>query len=150
MHRGMDDEVAKAKVEYERRHHFVCEPPHPDTKSVRFEFDRILDGCREAEHFVFDISQDVVDVLSDTFMELANDFEFVFEQVMETSIFMFFDLLTVDTGCQTASYGGGNAKDVSSKKRRDDDDDELHRARRIARTVARSCPRKVVWRSFRR
>ena len=82
-------------------------------------------------------------------MELASDFEFVFEQVIEISIFMFFDLLTVDTGCQTASYGGGNAKDVSSKKRRDDDD-ELYRARRIARTVARSCPRKVVRRGFRR
>ena len=78
------------------------------------------------------------------------NFEFVFEQVMETSIFMFFELLTVDTGCQTSSYGGGNAKDVSNKKRRDDDNDELYRARRIARTVARSCPRKVVRRGFRR
>jgi len=150
LHREMDDEAVRAKAEYEERHHFTCKPTHPDSKSVRFEFDRILDGCREAEHFVFDISQDVVGALSDTFMELANDFEFVFEQVMETSIFMFFDLLAVDTGCQTTSYGGGNAKDVSSKKRRDDDDDELYRARRIARTVARSCPRKVVRRGFRR
>lgn len=150
LHREMDDEAVKAKEEYGRRRHFVCEPTQPDTKSVHFEFDRILDGCREAEHFVFDISQDVVGILSDTFMEMASDFEFVFEQVMETSIFIFFDLLTVDTGCQTASYGGGNAKDVSSKKRRDDDDDELYRARRIARTVARSCPRKVVRRGFRR
>ncbi len=150
IHHEMDTEAARAKAEYEKRHHFVCEPTHPDTKSVRFEFDRILDGCREAEHFVFDISQDVVDVLSDTFMELANDFEFVFEQVMETSIFMFFDLLTIDTGVQGSSYSSGNAKDVSSKKRRDDDDDELYRARRIARTVARNCPRKVVRRGFRR
>lgn len=150
LHREMDAEAARAKAEYERRHHFVCEPTHPDTKSVRFEFDRILDGCREAEHFVFDISQDVVGALSDTLMEMASDFEFVFEQVMETSIFMFFELLTVDTGCQTSSYGGGNAKDVSNKKRRDDDNDELYRARRIARTVARSCPRKVVRRGFRR
>ena len=117
---------------------------------MHFEFDRILDGCREAEHFVFDISQDVVDALSDTFMELANDFEFVFEQVMEISIFMFFELLTVDTGVQGSSYSSGNAKDVSNKKRRDDDNDELYRARRIARTVARSCPRKVVRRGFRR
>lgn len=150
LHREMDDEAVKAKEEYGRRHHFVCEPTHPDTKSVRFEFDRILDGCREAEHFVFDISQDVVDALSDTFMELASDFEFVFEQVMETSIFMFFDLLTVDTGVQGSSYSSGNAKDMSNRKKHDDDDDELYRARRIARTVARSCPRKVVRRGFRR
>ena len=150
LHREMDDEAVKAKEECGRRHHFVCEPTQPDTKSVHFEFDRILDGCREAEHFVFDISQDVVDVLSDTFMEMANDFEFVFEQVMEVSIFIFFELLTVDTGSQGYACGGGSPKDVSSKKKHDDDDDELYRARRIARTVAKSCPRKVVRRGFRR
>ena len=83
-------------------------------------------------------------------MELANDFEFVFEQVMEVSIFMFFELLTVDTGVQGSSYSSGNANDVSSKKKRDDDDDELCRARRIARSVARSCPKKVIRRGFRR
>ena len=150
LHREMDAEAARAKAEYERRHHFICEPIRPDTKSVRFEFDRILEGCKEVEHFVFDISQNVVDALRDTFMELASDFEFVFEQVMEVSIFMFFELLTVDTGGQGYASGGGNPKDVSSKKKHDDDDDELYRAKRIARTVAKSCPRKVVRRGFRR
>ena len=130
--------------------HYVCEPVRPGTESKHYEFDRSLDGRQEPEHFIFDISQNVVDALSDTFMELANDFEFVFEQVMEVSIFMFFELLTVDTGVQGSSYSSGNAKDVSSKKKRDDDDDELYRARRIAQSVARSCPKKVIRRGFRR
>jgi hypothetical protein len=109
IHRTMASETPKyekwqghqEKGSQKKPRHYVCEPVCPGTKSKHYEFDRILDGCKEAEHFVFDISQDVVDTLSDTFMELANDFEFVFEQVMEISIFMFFDLLTVDTGCQT-------------------------------------------------
>ena len=154
LHKDMDAETArriadeqKTRVEYAERHHFVCEPISPDTKKEHFEFDRNMVDGKEAEHFTFDVSKNVVDAMSSTFKALEDEFDFVLEEVIETSLFVFFELMSTPggSGYSSGSCGGSN-NDLPHKKK--DDDDELLRAMRIAKAVARSCPRKVVRRSY--
>ena len=154
LHKDMDAETAKrkaneqkARIEYAERHHFVCEPISPDTKKEHFEFDRNMVDGKEAEHFTFDVSENVVDAMSSTFKALEDEFDFVLEEVIETSLFVFFELMSTPggSGYSSGSCGGSN-NDLPHKKK--DDDDELLRAMRIAKAVARSCPRKVVRRSY--
>ena len=66
-------------------------------------------------------------------------FEFVLEEVMEISLCVFFEIMSVPGGSGYSSGGGGgNNNDQPHKKK--DDDDELLRAKRIARAVAKCCP----------
>ena len=139
----------KAKKEYEMRHHFVCEPVHPDTEKVHYEFNRSLEEGKEPEHYTFDVSQRIVDGMMDTFKSVEDVCEFVLEDVIETSLFVFFELLSVPGGSHYSNGGGGGGNnDLPHKKK--DDDDELLRARRIAKAIAMSCPRKTVRRGYRR
>ena len=101
----MDAETAKrkaneqkARIEYAERHHFVCEPISPDTKKEHFEFDRNMVDGKEAEHFTFDVSENVVDAMSSTFKALEDEFDFVLEEVIETSLFVFFELMSAPGG----------------------------------------------------
>ena len=144
------DEMASAKAEYEERHHFTCEPTQPGTPMVTLEYDRAMEEGKEPEHFVFEVSMKVFEAFCDTFKESSDVFEFVMEQVLEESLFVFFELLSIDTGESAHIGGGGPPKDISKKKKRDDDDDELDRAKGIARTVVRKCPKKVTRYSYRK
>lgn len=150
LHKEMDAETAKrkadehkARIEYTERHHFVCEPVNPDTKKEHYEFDHIFGDGKEAEHFTFDVSENILDAMCSSFKALEDEFEFVLEEVIETSLFVFFELMSVPggSGYSSGSCGGSN-NDLPHKKK--DDDDELLRAMRIAKAVARSCPRKVI------
>lgn len=150
LHKEMDAEAArvkaeeqKAKEEYAQRHHFVCEPVSPDTKKEHFEFDRSIADGKEPEHFTFDVSENLVDAMCSSFKALEDEFEFVLEEVIETSLFVFFELMSVPGGSGYSSGSCGRSNnDLPHKKK--DDDDELLRAMRIAKAVARSCPRKVI------
>ena len=150
LHKDMEAETAKrkadeqkARIEYAERHHFVCEPVSPDTKKEHFEFDRSIADGKEPEHFTFEVSENLVDAMCSSFKALEDEFEFVLEEVIETSLFVFFELMSVPggSGYSSGSCGGSN-NDLPHKKK--DDDDELLRAMRIAKAVARSCPRKVI------
>ena len=133
----------KARIEYAERHHFVCEPVSPDTKKDHFEFDRSIADGKEPEHFTFEVSENLVDAMCSSFKALEDEFEFVLEEVIETSLFVFFELISVPGGSGYSSgCCGGSNNDLPHKKK--DDDDELLRAKRIAKAVARSCPRKVI------
>ena len=154
LHKDMEAETAKrkadeqkARIEYAERHHFVCEPVSPDTKKEHFEFDRSIADGKEPEHFTFDVSENLVDAMCSSFKALEDEFEFVLEEVIETSLFVFFELMSVPggSGYSSGSCGGSN-NDLPHKKK--DDDDELLRAMRIAKAVARSCPRKVIRHSY--
>ena len=91
----------------------------------------------------------IIDSMIDTFKSLEDVCEFVLEDVMETSLFVFFELLSVPGGSHYSNGGGGGGNnDLPHKKK--DDDDELLRARRIAKAIAMSCPRKTVRRGYRR
>ena len=82
-----------------------------------------------------------------TFKALEDEFAFMLEEVIETSLFVFFELMSVPGGSGYSSGGGGGENnDLPHKKK--DDDDELLRAMRIARAVARSCPRKIIRRGY--
>ena len=149
LHKDMEAETAqrkadeqKARIEYAERHHFVCEPVSPDTKKEHFEFDRSIADGKEPEHFTFEVSENLVDAMCSSSKALEDEFEFVLEEVIETSLFVFFELMSVPGGSGYSSGGGGNNNDLPHKKK--DDDDELLRAMRIAKAVARSCPRKVI------
>ena len=150
LHKDMEAETAKrkadeqkARIEYAERHHFVCEPVSPDTKKEHFEFDRSIADGKEPEHFTFEVSENLVDAMCSSFKALEDEFEFVLEEVIETSLFVFFELMSVPggSGYSSGSCGGSN-NDLPHKKK--DDDDELLRAMRIAKAVARSYPRKVI------
>ena len=150
LHKDMEAETAKrkadeqkARIEYAERHHFVCESVSPDTKKEHFEFDRSIADGKELEHFTFDVSENLVDTMCSSFKALEDEFEFAFEEVIETSLFVFFELISVPGGSGYSSgCCGGSNNDLPHKKK--DDDDELLRAKRIAKAVARSCPRKVI------
>jgi hypothetical protein len=150
LHKDMEAETAKrkadeqkARIEYAERHHFVCEPVSPDTKKEHFEFDRSIADGKEPEHFTFEVSENLVDAMCSSFKALEDEFEFVLEEVIETSLFVFFELMSVPGGSGYSSgCCGGSNNDLPHKKK--DDDDELLRAMRIAKAVARSCPRKVI------
>ena len=150
LHKDMEAETAKrkadeqkARIEYAERHHFVCESVSPDTKKEHFEFDRSIADGKEPEHFTFEVSENLVDAMCSSFKALEDEFEFVLEEVIETSLFVFFELMSVPGGSGYSSgCCGGSNNDLSHKKK--DDDDELLRAMRIAKAVARSCPRKVI------
>ena len=139
LHKDMEAETAKrkadeqkARIEYAERHHFVCEPVSPDTKKEHFEFDRSIADGKEPEHFTFEVSENLVDAMCSSFKALEDEFEFVLEEVIETSLFVFFELMSVPggSGYSSGSCGGSN-NDLPHKKK--DDDDELLRAMRIAR-----------------
>ena len=85
--------------------------------------------------------------MCDTFKALEDEFAFVLEEVIETSLFVFFELMSASGGFGH-SYGGcgGSNNDLPHKKK--DEEDELLRAMRIAEAVARSCPRKVIRRGY--
>ncbi len=154
LHKDMDAETAKrkaekqkARAEYAERHHFVCEPVNPETGKEHFEFDRSFENDKETEHFTFDVSENIVNAMSSTFKALEDEFEFFLEEVMEVSLYVFFEIMSVPGGSGYSSGGcGGSNNDLPHRK--DDDDDELLRAKRIARAVAKSCPRKVVRRGY--
>ena len=86
---------------------------------------------KEPEHFTFDVSENLVDAMCSSFKALEDEFEFVLEEVIETSLFVFFELMSVPggSGYSSGSCGGSN-NDLPHKKK--DDDDELLRATRIA------------------
>ena len=154
LHKEMDDEAAKRKAEeqhakktYAERHLFTCDPINADTKKEHFEFDRSIADGKEPEHFIFDVSENLVDAMCSTFKALEGKFEFVFEEVIENSLFVFFELMSVSGGSGYSSGNcGGSDNDLPHKKK--DDDYELLRAMRIAKAVARSCPRKVIRRGY--
>ncbi len=154
LHKDMDAETAKrkdedqkARAEYAERHHFVCEPVNPETKKEHFEFDRSFENDKELEHFTFDVSENIVNAMSSTFKALEDEFEFFLEEVMEVSLCVFFEIMSVPGGSGYSSGGcGGSNNDLPHRKK--DDDDELLRAKRIARAVAKSCPRKVIRRGY--
>ena len=114
-----------------------------ETKKEHFEFDHSFGDGKEPEHFTFEVSENLVDAMCSSFKALEDEFEFVLEEVIETSLFVFFELMSVPggSGYSSGSCGGSN-NDLPHKKK--DDDDELLRAMRIAKAVARSCPRKVI------
>lgn len=120
---------------------------NPDTRKAHFEFDRHIEEGKGLEHFTFDISENIVDAIANTFKALEGEFEFVLEEVIETSLFIFFKLMSVPSGSGYSSGGGGGDNNDLPHKRKDDDD-ELLRAKRIAKAVARSCPRKVFRRGY--
>ena len=154
LHKDMDAETAKqkadehkARIEYAECHHFVCESVNPDTKKEHFEFDHSIGDDKEAEHFTFDVSENILNAMCSTFKALEDEFAFMLEEVIETSLFVFFELMSVPGGSGYSSGGGGGENnDLPHKKK--DDDDELLRAMRIARAVARSCPRKIIRRGY--
>jgi hypothetical protein len=59
-----------------------------------------------------------------------------------------FEMMSVPGGYGYSTGGGGGNNDLPHKKK--DEDEELLRAKLIAKTIARSCPRKVVNQSFHR
>lgn len=130
----MDAETAKqkadehkARIEYAECHHFVCEPVNPDTKKEHFEFDHSIGDDKEAEHFTFDVSENILNAMCSTFKALEDEFAFMLEEVIETSLFVFFELMSVPGGSGYSSGGGGGENnDLPHKKK--DDDDELLRA----------------------
>ena len=154
LHKEMDDEAAKRKAEeqnarkaYAEQHHFTCEPINADTKKKHFEFDRSIEDGKEPEHFTFDVSENLVNAIGNTFKALESEFEFVLEEVMEISLCVFFEIMSVPGGSGYSSGGGGGSNnDLPHKKK--DDDDELLRAKRIARAVAKCCPRKIIHRGY--
>ena len=155
LHKEMDAEAArvkaeeqKAKEEYAQRHHFVCDPINPNTKKVHLEYVHSLGEGKETEHYTFDVSQNLVDTFIGTFKALENEFVFEFEEVLETAFFVFFEMMSVPGGYGYSTGGGGGNNDLPHKKK--DEDEELLRAKLIAKTIARSCPRKVVNQSFHR
>ena len=154
LHKEMDDEAAKRKAEkqnarkaYAEQHHFTCEPIHADTKKEHFEFDRSIENGKEPEHFTFDVSENLVNAMGNTFKALESEFEFVLEEVMEISLCVFFEIMSVPGGSGYSSGGGGGSNNDQPHKKKDDDD-ELLRAKRIARAVAKCCPRKIIHRGY--
>lgn len=154
LHKDMEAETAKrkadeqkARIEYAERHHFVCEPVSPDTKKEHFEFDRSIADGKEPEHFTFDVSENLVDAMCSSFKALEDEFEFVLEEVMEISLCVFFEIMSVPGGSGYSSGGGGGSNNDQPHKKKDDDD-ELLRAKRIARAVAKCCPRKIIHRGY--
>ena len=154
LHKDMEAETAKrkadeqkARIEYAERHHFVCEPVSPDTKKEHFEFDRSIADGKEPEHFTFDVSENLVNAMGNTFKALESEFEFVLEEVMEISLCVFFEIMSVPGGSGYSSGGGGGSNNDQPHKKKDDDD-ELLRAKRIARAVAKCCPRKIIHRGY--
>ena len=88
-----------------------------------------------------------MNAMGNTFKALESEFEFVLEVVMEISLCVFFEIMSVPGGSGYSSGGGGGSNnDLPHKKK--DDDDELLRAKRIARAVAKCCPRKIIHRSY--
>ena len=154
LHKEMDDEASKRKAEeqnarkaYAEQHHFTCEPTHADTKKEHFEFDRSIQNGKEPEHFTFDVSENLVNAMGNTFKALESEFEFVLEEVMEISLCVFFEIMSVPGGSGYSSGGGGGSNNDQPHKKKDDDD-ELLRAKRIARAVAKCCPRKIIHRGY--
>ena len=154
LHKDMEAETAKrkadeqkARIEYAERHHFVCEPVSPDTKKEHFEFDRSIADGKEPEHFTFEVSENLVDAMCSSFKALEDEFEFVLEEVMEISLCVFFEIMSVPGGSGYSSGGGGGSNNDQPHKKKDDDD-ELLRAKRIARAVAKCCPRKIIHRGY--
>ena len=154
LHKDMDDEAAKRKAEeqnarkaYAEQHHFTCEPINADTKKKHFEFDRSIEDGKEPEHFTFDVSENLVNAIGNTFKALESEFEFVLEEVMEISLCVFFEIMSVPGGSGYSSGGGGGSNNDQPHKKKDDDD-ELLRAKRIARAVAKCCPRKIIRRGY--
>lgn len=145
----LHDEMASAQAEYERRHHLTYVPTQSGTPMVTLEYDHVMEEGKKPEHFIFDVPMKVLDAFLDTFKEFSKDFEFAVEQVLEESLFIFFELLSINTG-ESAHIGGGSPKDLSKKKKSDNDDDELNRAKGIARSVIRKCPQKVTRYSYRK
>lgn len=150
LHQEMDNVYAKSAelkaIDVDAEcHHFICKSNNPDVRNVHFEFIRSLEDGKEAVQYSFDVPQDIVDTMGDTFKSLEDEFEFVFDEVMELSLFMFFEILNVPGGSHY-SAGGGGSNDLPRKKK--DEDHELLRAKHIAKAVAKSCPRKVVRRSL--
>ena len=155
LHRDMEadaarikaEEAKRTKAEYEARHHFICEPSRPNTNKVHYEFDRSFEKDKEPEHFTFDVSERIVDGMMDVFRGMVDEFEFVLEEVMEVTLFTFFEVMSVPGSSYSCSSGGGGNNDLPRKK--NDEDEEWLRAKQIAKAVARSCPRKVQ-RGYRR
>ena len=142
--RQLHDEMDAAQAEYEEKHHLTCEPTRKGTPIVHLEYDRSIEDGKEPEHFTFDISKKIFDAFCDTFNEFGKNFVFDLEQVMEESVFIFFELLTIETG-ESAHIGGGvHPKDLSKRKKHDDGEDEIDRAKGIARSVVKKCPKKVT------
>ena len=140
----LHDEMDAAKAEYEEQHHLTCEPTRKGTPIIHLEYDRSIEEGKDSEHFTFDVSKKIIDAFCDTFNEFCNIFVFDLEQVVEESVFIFFELLTIETGESAHIGGGGQPKDLSKKKKHDDDEDEIDRAKGIAKSVVKKCPKKVT------
>ena len=85
--------------------------------------------------------------MGNTFKALESEFEFVLEEVMEISLCVFFEIMSVPGGSGYSSGGGGGSNNDQPHKKKDDDD-ELLRAKCIARAVAKCCPRKIIHRGY--
>ena len=140
----LHDEMDAAKAEYEEKHHLTCEPIRKGTPIVHLEYDRSIEDGKDSEHFSFDVSKKIIDAFCDTFNEFGNKYMFDLEQVLEESVFIFFELLTIETGESAHIGGGGHPKDLSKRKKHDDGEDEIDRAKGIARSVVKKCPKKVT------
>jgi hypothetical protein len=133
-----------AKAEYEEKHHLTCEPIRKGTPIVHLEYDRSIEDGKEPERFTFDVSKRIIDAFCDILNEFGNKYMFDLEQVLEESVFIFFELLTIETGESAHIGGGGHPKDLSKRKKHDDGEDEVDRAKGIARSVVKKCPKKVT------
>ena len=86
--------------------------------------------------------------MSSSFKALEDEFEFVLDEVMGIALCAFFGIISLPSNSSSSVGGGGGCNDLPHKKK--DDDEELLRARNIARSIAKSCPKKVVHYGFRR
>lgn len=155
LHIEIDSKDAKKKrdeqdamMEYKKRHHFCCEPILPYTPKKHFEYDCFYGDNQDAEHYTFDVSEKIVNAMSSSFRALEDEFEFVLDEVMGIALCAFFGIISLPSNSSSSVGGGGGCNDLPHKKK--DDDEELLRARNIARSIAKSCPKKVVHYGFRR
>ena len=72
-----------------------------------------------------------MNAMGNTFKALESEFEFVLEEVMEISLCVFFEIMSVPGGSGYSSGGGGGSNNDQPHKKKDDDE-ELLRAKRIA------------------
>lgn len=109
---------------------------------VRYESD--LDRGQGNEHFTFDFAPHIDQELWKAASSFANESAWTVDQIIETTIHLFFDVVFLpDVGGASYSGGGGGGSSEEPKKK-DDYEEELMRLTRIARAVAMAHPRYVV------
>lgn len=111
---------------------------------VHYESDIDRGNGNETEHFTFDLSPHMDNILWNLASTFAEESTWSIEQIVETTIHVFFDLVLIPGTVGPTYSGGGGGGGEEPPKKRDDDEEELMRLTRIARAVAMAHPKYIV------